>query len=52
MPPPTMPARRVRGGVAISASQRIGLDQLLQKAERTLFAEEGNTALTEALNAS
>ncbi len=36
---------RVRGGVAISAARREGLDLLLEKAERTLFAESGSEKL-------
>ncbi|MFT3840964.1 MAG: GTPase HflX [Myxococcaceae bacterium] len=38
---------RVRGGVAISAAQKTGIEALLQKAERTLFAESGSEALAE-----
>jgi GTP-binding protein HflX len=33
------------GGVAISAAQRLGLPQLLEKAERTLFAETASDEL-------
>jgi GTP-binding protein HflX len=32
---------RVKGGVAISAAAKVGLEALLEKAERTLFAESG-----------
>jgi len=38
---------RVRGGVAISAAKKQGIEELLHKAERTLFAESGSEALAE-----
>jgi GTP-binding protein HflX len=42
MPPEEMAAlMRTRGGVAISAARREGLESLLEKASRTLFAESG-----------
>ncbi len=37
---------RVRGGVAISAAKKEGIEVLLEKAERTLFAESGSEALS------
>ena len=40
---------RARGGVAVSALSRRGFDELLEKAETTLFAE-GNTGHAEALH--
>jgi GTP-binding protein HflX len=36
---------REHGGVAISAARKEGLDVLLEKAERTLFAESGGEGL-------
>ena len=36
---------RDRGGVAVSALSRAGLDELLLKAERTLFAESASDEL-------
>jgi hypothetical protein len=36
---------RTRGGVAVSAVTGLGLEVLLQKADRTLFAEGGSAAL-------
>jgi GTP-binding protein HflX len=36
---------RENGGVAISAAKREGLDVLLEKAERTLFAETASEEL-------
>ncbi len=36
---------RDRGGVAVSATSRQGVDELLRKADRTLFAEAGSEAL-------
>jgi GTP-binding protein HflX len=39
---------RAHGGVAVSAVTRLGFDELLAKAERTLFAE-GDTEHAEAL---
>ena len=36
---------RTRGGVAVSAVSGAGLEVLLQKADRTLFAEGGSEAL-------
>jgi GTP-binding protein HflX len=35
-----------RGGVAVSAANRVGVDALLLKAERTLFAEMADDSLS------
>ncbi len=42
---------RTRGGVAVSALSRAGLESLLMKAERTLFADAADDALAEVASA-